>query len=99
MPLLLLSLAFFLVTGVARAEHRATRLGNPAFRFAPPLRTPDDLRERFRNEKLKPDFAEILRQWGWTGDVADLHAAAQRAEIADIRLPVGTRMPLLPRTD
>jgi hypothetical protein len=53
-PLLLLSLAFFLVASVARAEHRATRLGNPAFRFAPPLRTPDDLRERFRNEKLKP---------------------------------------------
>jgi uncharacterized repeat protein (TIGR01451 family) len=94
-PLLFLSLAFFLVTGVARAEHRATRLGNPAFRFAPPLRTPDDLRERFRNEKLKPDFAEILRQWGWTGDVADLHAAAQRAEIADIQLPVGTRMPFM----
>ncbi len=94
--LLLLTLVLSLcLAPAARAEHRATRLGNPAFRFAPPLRTPDDLRDRFRNEKLKPDFAEILRQWGWTGDVADLHAGAQRAEITDIRLPYGTRMPFM----
>ena len=47
----------------ARAEaqqHRATRLGHPATRFAPPLVTPEDLRARFRDEKLKPDIAEIL---------------------------------------
>lgn len=92
---LLLTLACALMLLPVRAEHRATRLGNPAFRFAPPLATPDDLRERFRSERLRPDIAEILRQWGWTGDLADLHAAAQRAEIADIRLPVGTRMPFM----
>lgn len=92
---LLLTLACALLVLPVRAEHRATRLGNPAFRFAPPLATPDDLRERFRSEKLRPDIAEILRQWGWTGDLADLHAAAQRAEIADVRLPYGTRMPFM----
>jgi uncharacterized repeat protein (TIGR01451 family) len=93
---LLLTLAFFLSSPLgARAEHRATRLGNPAFRFAPPLHTPEDLRARFQSEALRPDIAEILRQWGWTGDLADLHAAAQRAEITEVRLPYGTRMPFM----
>lgn len=92
---LLLTLACLLWVVPVRAEHRATRLGNPAFRFAPPLTRPDDLRDRFRSEKLRPDIAEILRQWGWNGDLADLHAAAQRADIADIRLPYGTRMPFM----
>ncbi len=91
----LVLLTLCLALGPAHAEHRATRLGNPAFRFAPPLKTPDDLRARFRSEALRPDIAEILRQWGWRGDLADLHAAAQRADIDDIRLPVGTRMPFM----
>lgn len=94
--LLILTLAFSIGSmGVARAEHRATRLGNPAFRFAPPIAKPEELRERFRNEKLRGDIAEVLRQWGWTGDLADLHRAAQTAEVSDIRLPVGTRMPFM----
>ena len=82
----------------ARAEaqlHRATRLGHPATRFAPPLVTSEDLRARFRDEKLKPDIAEILRQWGWKGKVEDLHRAALSAEITELKLPVGTRMPFM----
>jgi hypothetical protein len=94
-PRLPLTLACALMVLLVRAEHRATRPGNPAFRFAPPVATPDNRRARFRSEKLRPDIAKILRQWGWSGDLADLHAAAQRAEIADTRLPYGTRMPFM----
>jgi uncharacterized repeat protein (TIGR01451 family) len=80
----------------ARAEqHRATRLGNPATRFAPPLRTPEDLRSRFRDEKLKLDIASILQQWGWTGDLEDLYRAALSAKIDDVKIDVGTMMPFM----
>jgi uncharacterized repeat protein (TIGR01451 family) len=80
----------------ARAEqHRATWLGNPATRFAPPLTTPEDLRARFRDETLKPDIASILEQWGWKGNVADLHRAALSNEITEVSIPVGTRMPFM----
>ena len=82
--------------GFARAEeHRATRLGHPATRFAPPLHTPEDLRSRFRDEKLRPDIASILHQWGWKGNLEDLHRAALTAEIVDGTIPVGTRMPFM----
>ncbi|MBP7827215.1 MAG: DUF11 domain-containing protein [Verrucomicrobia bacterium] len=84
------------ITGPAYAEsHRATHLGNPATRFAPPLATPEDLRALFRNEKLRPDFAAVLQQWGWTGRLDDLFAAAATAEIADIKIPIGTVMPFM----
>ncbi len=76
-------------------EHRATRLGHPATRFAPPLHTPEDLRSRFRDEKLRPDIASILRQWGWTGNLEDLHRAALTAEIVDGKILVGTGMPFM----
>ncbi|MFO1487171.1 MAG: hypothetical protein U1F65_01720 [Verrucomicrobiota bacterium] len=76
-------------------QHRATRLGNPATRFAPTLYTPDDLRARFRDEKLKPDFAEVLRQWGWKGNLADLFAAAATNTITEWSIPIGTTMPFM----
>ena len=76
-------------------EHRATRLGHPATRFAPTLHTPEDLRSRFRDEKLRPDIASILQQWGWIGNLEDLYRAAQTAEIVDGKILVGTRMPFM----
>lgn len=92
----LLAAFVLMFTGAAQAEsHRATRLGNPATRFAPSLTTPDDLRALFRNEKLRPDFAAILSQWGWQGQLDDLFAAAATAEISDISIPVGTTMPFM----
>ncbi|MCX7825919.1 MAG: DUF11 domain-containing protein [Verrucomicrobiae bacterium] len=75
--------------------HYATRLGNPATRFAPPLATPEDLRNLFRDDRLKPDIASILQQWGWQGNLDDLYRAAATAEIADISIPVGTTMPFM----
>lgn len=77
----------------AQAEqHRATHLGHPATRFAAPLVTPDDLRTRFLDQELKPDFVSVLRQWGWQGDVSDLFRAALTAEISDVKIPVGSTM-------
>lgn len=76
-------------------QHRATHLGNPATRFAPPLRTPEDLRARFRDPRLQPDFAEVLRQWGWKGNLKDLFHAAATAPITEVRLPKGTRLPFM----
>ncbi len=80
----------------ARAEeHHATNLGNPATRFAPPLKTPDDLRARFADPKLKPDFASVLRQWRWVGDPEDMHRAAASAEIREHEIAVGAVMPFM----
>jgi len=81
---------------LAQAEqHRATHLGNPITRFAPPLHAPEDLRARFRDPQLQPDIIAILKQSGWPGNVDDIFRAAQTAEISDITLPVGTVMPFM----
>lgn len=80
-------------------QHRATFLGNPAHRFANPLKTPEDLRARFRDPRLKPDIASILEQWGWKGDLADLHRAAETAVISEAPIAVGTRMPFMSSRD
>lgn len=79
----------------ALAEHRATHLGHPATRFAPPVKTSSDLRKRFHDEKLRADVESILIQAGWKGNVDDLRYAALTAEIIEIELPVGTRMPFM----
>lgn len=59
------------------------------------MRTPDDLRARFRDERLRPDFAEVLRQWGWAGKLADLFAAAATAEIVEAPIAVGDTLPFM----
>jgi uncharacterized repeat protein (TIGR01451 family) len=84
----------------ARAEHhRATHLGHPATRFAPPLVTPDDLRARFANPKLHTDIAAILEQWQWEGNLNDLFQAAATAEITPVEIPVGETMPFMSSRD
>ncbi len=80
---------------VEAQQHRATRLGNPATRFAPPLRQPDDLRRLLRAEKMKSDIAAVLAEVGWAGDVADLDRAAASAEVQAIQVPSGTRLPFM----
>lgn len=79
----------------AAESHRATWLGNPPTRFAEPLRTPEDLRARFADEKLKPDFASVLRQWRWVGNPEDMHSAALTNEIVEWPIAVGTVMPFM----
>jgi hypothetical protein len=95
LPGLAVAFLLFCCASSFSESHRATHLGNPATRFAPLLSTPDDLRALFRNEKLKPDFASVLDQWGWQGNIDDMFAAAATAEIADIKIAVGTTMPFM----
>lgn len=96
LPRVWLLLACLLMLNAAAAErHRATRLGQPGTRFAPPLHHPQDLRNRFAEPLLRPDFIEILRQWGWEGDPEDLFRAAATAEITAVQIPVGGVMPFM----
>ena len=88
-------LAWLGSTTAPAQQHRATRLGNPATRFAPPLYTPEDLRSRFRDPKLRPDFASVLTQWGWTGNLEDMFRAAETAEVSEWSIPIGERMPFM----
>ena len=89
-----LTLGFFAVT-VDAQQHRATRLGNPATRFAKPLKKADDLRVLLRAEKMKADIAVVLAEVGWAGDQADLDRAAAAAEITTIPVAPGTRLPFM----
>ncbi len=92
---LALLLASFCGRPAFAEEHRATRLGNPSTRFAPPLQTPEDLRARFRDPMLRPDIASVLSQWGWKGNPEDLHGAALSNGIVEVAIPVGERMPFM----
>lgn len=89
-------LALVLATGTpARAEHRATQLGNPATRFADPLVAEEDLRWRFRDPDLRKDVAEVLRQAGWKGRLIDFFKAADTAPIVPYDIAVGERLPFM----
>ena len=76
-------------------QHKATRLGNPATRFAKPLKKPDDLRVLLRSEKAKADIQAILAEVGWKGRYEDLAAAAASAEISAVKIAPGTRLPFM----
>lgn len=89
-----LTLGFLAVSAEAQ-QHRATRLGNPATRFAKPLKKADDLRVLLRAEKMKADVAAVLTSVGWPGDVADVDRAAATAEITSMEIAPGTRLPFM----
>jgi len=89
-----LALGFLAVTAGAQ-QHKATRLGNPATRFAKPLKKADDLRVMLRAEKMKADVAAILNEVGWKGNHEDLDRAAATAEISEIQIPTGSRLPFM----
>jgi len=89
-----LTLGFLAVSAEAQ-QHRATRLGNPATRFAKPIKKADDLRVLLRAEKMKADVAAVLADVGWAGDVADVDRAAATAEVNAIEIAPGTRLPFM----
>lgn len=99
LSLIALSLGFgfavFFTPAGARAEHRATRLGDPAHRFAPPMTRPEQLREMLADERMKPDIAAILQQAQWPGNVDDLIRASGSSDIKAVKLPPGTRLPFM----
>jgi hypothetical protein len=76
-------------------QHRATKLGNPATRFAPPLKKGDDLRVLLRSEKRKADVAAVLQDAGWPGDIADVDRAAASAEVVPVQIAPGTTIPFM----
>ena len=76
-------------------QHRATRLGNPATRFAKPIRQADDLRVLVRGDRTKADVAAILNEVGWKGSIEDLDRAAATAEISKVQVPPGTHLPFM----
>jgi hypothetical protein len=88
-------LALVATAPAAAQQHRATSLGNPATRFAKPLKKGDDLRVLLRAEKAKADVAAVLQDAGWAGDVADLERAAATAEVVPMSIAPGTTLPFM----
>jgi len=89
-------LALSLPAAAAQTEtHRATRLGNPETRFAPPLKTPKDLRRRLLSEALRGDVELVARRCGFNGDMADFLRAAETAPIKEINIPPNTLLPAM----
>jgi len=77
-------------------QHKATRLGNPATRFAkkPPTKA-DDIRVLLRSDQMKADVAAILNEMGWKGKLEDFDRAVASAEISEIQTAPGTRLPFM----
>lgn len=75
--------------------HRATRLGNPATRFAPPLKTPEDLRRTLSSETLRSDVQQVARMSGYLGDMEDFLKAVANAPVREIKIPVNTVLPAM----
>lgn len=92
---LLVSLFVLAMSTVQAQQHRATHLGHPSTRFAEPLKTEDDLRRVFRQEKLQADIAAIARMSGYRGDMADFQRAVAEAPVTAIEIPTGTRLPAM----
>ncbi len=76
-------------------QHKAIRLGNPATRFAKPMKKADDLRVLLRSDKMKADVDAILNEVGWKGNREDVDRAAATAEISSVQIPPGTRLPFM----
>ena len=94
--LLILSLSLATAASAQTEEHHtATRLGNPATVFAPTIYTVADMRARFADPALQPDFIKILLQWDWSGDPADMFAAAATNDVVEWNIPVGATMPFM----
>jgi len=89
------ALLFLAATPAQAQQHRATRLGNPATRFANPLRTPEDLRNMLRSEALRTDVDFIAKESGYHGNLEDLRHAAATNNILPLKIPVGTRLPAM----
>lgn len=93
--LLLTSLLSF-QSALAQTEvHRSTRLGNPATRLAPPLKTPEDLRRTLSSDALREDVQQVARMSGYLGDMADFHKAVETAPIKEIAIPPNTLLPAM----
>lgn len=92
----LMVLAMLAVTPLQAQQHTAHQLGHPTTRFADPIHTPAELRDRLTSEKLKADVAFVVNQCdGWQGDIEDFRQAASTAPVTALQIPVGTRLPAM----
>jgi len=83
-------------TAIAQTEpHRATHLGNPATRFAAPLKTVEDLRRTLLSESLQDDVLKILRMSEYNGSIEDFRQAVANAQVRELSIPVGTLLPAM----
>ena len=90
-----LALGFLAVSAEAQ-QHKATRLGNPATRFAQkPPKKADDVRVLLRSDKTKADVAAVLAEAGWKGSVEDFDRAVASADITEVQIAPGTRIPFM----
>lgn len=92
---LMVALSTGLAAGAQTETHRAFHLGNPATRFANPLKTPDDLRRTLLSEALRDDVQKILRMSEFNGAIEDFREAAANAPIRELSIPVGTLLPAM----
>lgn len=90
-----LVLWFLSATSGPGQQHFATRLGNPATRFATPLQTPDDFRRMLTSEALRADVDFIARESGYQGDLDDLRRAATNSRILELKIPTKTLLPAM----
>lgn len=98
LPALLATVLLALSLPMAAAQdkpHRATHLGNPATRFAPPLNTPEDLRRTLLSEALREDVRLVARRSGYTGDMEDFWRAAASAPVKALSIPPNTLLPAM----
>lgn len=93
--LTLLTLSMVYPAAAQTEPHRATRLGNPATRFAAPLKTPEDLRRTLLSDALREDVQQVARMSGYLGEMEDLLKAAERAPVKEMRIPPNTLLPAM----
>ena len=82
-------------TGMQAESHRATYLGNPATRFAPPVKMPDALRRTLQNKAIRSDVEWVARKSGYQGDMADFWQAVQSAPSKALSIPHNTLLPAM----
>jgi len=82
-------------TGTQAESHRASHLGNPTTRFAPPVKTPDALRRTLQNKAIQSDVEMVARKSGYQGDMADFWKAVQSAPIKALSIPPNTLLPAM----
>lgn len=82
-------------TGMQAESHRATYLGNPATRFAPPVKTPDALRRTLQSKAIRSDVEWVARKSGYQGDMADFWRAVQSEPIKALSIPHNTLLPAM----
>lgn len=95
LALALLTLSTVQMASAQTELHRATRLGNPATRFAPPLKTPEDLRRTLLSDALREDVQRVARMSGYIGAMEDFREAAGTAPIKELSIPPGTLLPAM----